>query len=233
MAASQSFAFIPPDTPGITTLHVEEAPSASGSWLEIDTTTAVGTFPGYISTYSTDSAFDATDWFRIRWSDGAGAFTPYSQPLKGTSSTVVGEIVKRAKQRNRRLDTNVLSQEAEAVIQYVLGNHVDPYDTTLLATLTYRQLNGLTYLTMANTMIATDLGGGQNVASAGIGLVQFKSEQSSKSSATEIAALIELANAALNITTSFVLQIETIWCRGPYVRTSDFRAIGPCAVLEA
>ena len=56
MPVSVRLDFTPPSQPNMATLFVEEAPAKEGPFAAIDQTTAVGTYPNYISSYTTQLA---------------------------------------------------------------------------------------------------------------------------------------------------------------------------------
>jgi hypothetical protein len=204
--ASVPLTFTPPDVPNLTNLHIEESASQSGPFVEIEVKAGIGTYPDYITEYTTANALNAEDWFRIRFSDAGGLFTPYSVPIKGGTTTLVGEVVKRVRDRDPYLDVRVVAQEAEAAIQSYFGADIDPYDPTL--TVNYMILNGLAYLTMARSYISIIAASG-DVSSATIGLVSFKSDSGSTNLA-DIERLIDLANQTLGLSFSTIMLLEDI-----------------------
>src|SRR5262245_46554390 len=114
--ASVRLDFTPPMLPDVTELHIEEAPTQDGTFAEIEVVTAVGTYPNYISNYTTTFATDNNYWFRIRWETSQGVSTPYSLALQGGTKTLVQEIVDRTLLRNPTLNEIIVTQEAQAVI---------------------------------------------------------------------------------------------------------------------
>src|SRR4051794_1709245 len=131
--------FIPPDEEGITALNVYEALAKDGVFTLKETTNAVGISPDWITEYLATAIDSPTDWFAITWTiDGVeGAL---SQPIQGGTSTLVEKVVSRVLERDPSLDERIVTQEAEAAIQQVLGDNVDPYDATLTDTISYRKL---------------------------------------------------------------------------------------------
>jgi hypothetical protein len=203
--------FVPPDEPNIVALRIYEAPAETGPFVQVERTTAVGTSPGYITQYTTALASAALDWFAIAWENSAGEVSAMSVPIKGGTETWVGEIVKRVLERDSSLDERVVTQEAEAVIES-LG--IDPYSDAAGAQ--FRQLAGMTYLTMARSMIArvVTTSSTVNASSGTIGLVSWKNDASTASAVqkvqADVSSLIDIANSYLGISTSFVLQLEDI-----------------------
>lgn len=211
--ASVFLQFAPPEREGFVKLHIYEAPDAVSALVEIEEVTAIGTYPDYIDSYSTDLAASATDWFAIRWEDNKGTLTAMSSRMQGGTTTLVGEVVNRVRQRDLGISENIARQEAEAAVEQYFG--VDPYSVEISdipAGQQYRTINGLTYLTMARSYLVK-ASTTKNVQSATLGLVSFRSESGSTQE-VDIQALINLANIELGLNTSIVLQMEDI-CRNP------------------
>jgi hypothetical protein len=212
--ASVPLDFIPPDDPNITKLYIYEGASATAAFTLIDTVTAVGAYPNYISQYTTTLAVSPTDWFRIQWENASGARSAMSQPMQGGADLAIGKIIRRVLQRDSSLDENVVSQEAEGAIQMVFGDNTDPYDPML--TMSYREINGLVYLVLARSLIVRSIQQSAsigNVDSATLGLVSFKSGSTTSSSSSvksDVQDLIDLANGELGLGTSFVMLLDDI-----------------------
>jgi hypothetical protein len=200
--------FQPPDQEDITKLYIYESTVSSDVGAVIETVTAVGTYPDYISTYTTALATTANDYFRIQWEDSKGAKTDISAPVRGGTETVVGQVVKRVLERSPNLSPQVVQQEAEAAIQFYYGTNVDPYDVTLDPN--YVILNGLTYLVLARASVATAVISGGDVASATIGLVSMRSGSTASSSKVDYTALFDIAFNLLGKPGSVVLQMTEI-----------------------
>jgi len=216
--ASVPLDFTPPIEPDITELHIEEASSKDGPFNEIETVTAVGAYPDYISRYTTSLATALNDWFRIRWKDSKGAYTPYSEPLQGGTTTLVQQIVNRVMLRDPMADENVALQEAEAVISDVFRVD-DPY-TIDPATVTPKQKSGITFLTLARTYlssIVTSIAAGTS-DSYTAGLVSQSAGTASQSEISKglsnIEQLIEWANRDLGLSFSVVMLLEEIEVAG-------------------
>lgn len=209
MAVSVYLDFVPPNhIPNMTSLHIFESAAKTGPFQEIEEVTAVGTQGSYITSYTTDKATSASDWFAIQWEDGKGALTDMSSPVKGGTQTVVGEVVTRVMQRDPFANEEVVTQEAEAIICKYFGV-TDPYDPALVAT--YQELNGLTYLTLAFTYLSTSVTQGAGaVESATVGLVTLRSGTSTATKTVDIGQLLELAANYLGVGGSRVMQIEEI-----------------------
>lgn len=206
--ADVALKFNPPADPDITALHIEEANDSTGPWVPIDIEEDVGAYPDYISEYTTSLATSNMAWFRIRWRDTKGAFTDYSQPVQGGTSSLVAEVKDRVMQRDPMLVDAIVYQEAEAVVSQVFGTE-NPYDPTLSAS--YRVLSGLVYLTLARSLIARVIQSSvENIESATIGIVSFKTVAKVESIEKSVAPLIAMANSMLGISTSFVLVMEEV-----------------------
>lgn len=199
--------FIPPGEEGVTALLIYESGAQAGPFVPIETVTAVGTYPDYITEYMTSAATAADDWFTISWLIN-GIETEMSQPIKGGTTTLVQKIIDRVRDRDRFLSERVVAQEAEAAIQQAFGDNVDPYDSALVASTSYRKLMGLVYLTMARSYVFGPLAqGSSSVESATMGLVSIK-ESSSTTDEKAIQKLLDLANAELGLSTSYVMLME-------------------------
>jgi hypothetical protein len=166
--------FTPPSEPDLTALHVEESDSETGPFVEIEVITAIGAYPDYIS-FATVDATLPTDWFRIRWANAGGAFTPYSEAIQGGTTTLVQMIVDRAMMRNPTADERVVTQAAEQIISSVM-KVANPYDVSLTAN--YSQLEGMTLLVLVRTAIST-LAAGGNASSFTAGLISMKQDTGS------------------------------------------------------
>lgn len=208
--ADISLEFSPPTDPNIVALRIYEAPTQLGTFVQIERTEDIGTYPEYISYYSSDDATSQTDWFAIAWEDAIGNVSPMSPPIMGGTNTLVGKIVDRVLQRDTSLNRAVVIQEAEAAVESFFGK--DPYSVSeaddIPAGFQYRTVNGLVYMTLARSILA-DLVQGTSVQSATMGLVSFKSESGSQRK-VDIQELVDLANKELGLGTSIVLDMERI-----------------------
>lgn len=206
--ASVFLSLVPPERAGYTKLHiweaVDNAPTTAPNMIE--TVTDIGSFPDYISGYSTNEAASVSNWFSIQWEDDKGVLSLMSARVKGNSRTLVSDVTNRVLERDHSLDKNVVVQEVEGAIQYYLGEQTDPYDPTL--SLSYTKLNGLTYLTMARVKII-EIAAREGDDNVTIGLVSMRSP-SNVSTKTDVQSLLNLANNALGINTSVVLQLDSI-----------------------
>jgi hypothetical protein len=201
MSVSVSLEFVPPDQPEIVALRIFEATSSDGPFAQIERTTEIGTYPAYISRYTTANANSADDWFAIQWEDDKGALSVMSAPVRGGVPNLVQVVTDRVFQRDPALDKAVVLWEAEGVIEQFYGEGVDPYTAEVPG---YRKLNGLVYLTMARCYAFESAVESESVT---IGLVRL---QQSGTAQKNIDGLIELANQALGWNTSVVLQMRDI-----------------------
>lgn len=62
-------------------LRIEESADGVSGWSEIENISAIGTFPNWISSFTTSNATSVDYWFRIRWAVG-GVPQNYSEPLQ-------------------------------------------------------------------------------------------------------------------------------------------------------
>lgn len=212
--------FTPPTVNDISKLHVEEAPAKGGPFQEIDSTTAVGTYPNYISFYTTQSATDLNYWFRIYWETTQGVKTPYSEPLQGGTKTLVQEIVDRTLLRNPSLNEVIVTQEAQAVVSQVFMTQ-DP-NALQVEEATYVQLRGMTNMTLARSLVATYLASGGTVAKYTAGLVSLQTGTTTADPTKAIDALLKSANDDLNLNYSVILLLSQVdpsgrsYSCGPY-----------------
>lgn len=205
--ASVPIDFLPPTQPDITKLHIQEAPDATGPWTDIETVTAVGTYPGYISRYTTDDAASSTDWFRIRWEDSKGALSDWSEPRQGGTENYVSVVISDILLRDPSLNENVVAQEVMAAIQRLFGV-ADPLSLPSdYGTLSQRL--GLTYLIQGRSTVLSAISGGSS-ESYTAGLVSQKSDSGSTASEKLLRWLSDEANRLLGITNAYVMMLEDI-----------------------
>jgi hypothetical protein len=200
--------FVPPDVENLVEMKIWEGATATGTFSTIETVTEIGSYPTYIDNYTTDQATSETDWFALSWVDDKGAETELTQAIQGGVKTLVSEITQRCLQRMPRLSLQVVTQEAEGSIQVYLGESTDPYDPDLLDETSYRQKNGLTYMTIARTLMGEMLMTSA-VQQAQMGLISFKSANTTQL-LKNIQELIRLAESDLGISGSRVMDMERI-----------------------
>jgi hypothetical protein len=212
--ASVFLDIVPPNQPDLTDLEIEESASKDGPWgAPIEIVTPVGTYPNYLSSYTTDQAAATTNWFRIRFKDSKGAYTPYSQPIKGGTDNVVSLLVDRVLLRDPNISEAVAQQEAEAVLQWYFKG-VDPYGIDP-ATVTYTQMSGLTLLTLARALLFDQLVGSTSSADGWTaGLVSIKSGSTSSAGKADILELLKQANTLLGLNISVIAQMDEISIAG-------------------
>lgn len=209
MAVSVRLDFTPPSIPDIIKLHVEEAPASAGVFAEIDSTTQVGSYPNYISYYTTQVASDLNYWFRIRWETSDGVFSPYSSTLQGGTKTLVQDIVDRVLLRNPNLNEIIVTQEAQAVVAQYFGTD-DPNSIPVTGA-SYVEIRGMTNMTLARSLVATFFATGGTVSGFTAGLVSIKAGTTGGTDPSKaIEALVKSANIDLGTGESFVLLLKQI-----------------------
>jgi hypothetical protein len=208
MAVSVRLDFIPPSLEGVTKLHIEEAPAQDGPFAEIELVTAVGTYPNYISYYTTQLATDVNYWFRIAWETADGVWTPYSQSLQGGTRTLVQEIVDRTILRNPSLNEIIVTQESQAVIADYY--HTSDPNSIQVEQSTPVEIRGLTNMTLARSLVSTYLASGGTVSKFTAGLVSLQAGATTADPTKAIEALIAAANEDLNLRYSVILLIADV-----------------------
>lgn len=200
--------FTPPDEPDVTKLHIEESANGTSGWSELTGSpiTNIGTYPDYIS-YVTISATSNIYWFRIRWENSGGVLSPYSQPVQGGTTSVVQKVVTRVMQRDPTSDERIVTQEAEWVVSRVMKT-ANPYDPLLDPT--YDQLEGMTLLALARTMVHSLVVTSQQSASYTAGLVSEKAASGSTTATTAIDYLLNEANKVLGLNLTMIMLLEDI-----------------------
>ena len=198
--------FTAPIDPDIETLKVWESNNPDTGFVVIDSTSNVGEYPNYISRFTTLLATNDSDWFAISWVNAAGDESDLSAPIQGRTTTLVGKIVDRVLLRDSSLDERIVVQAAEYVISTVLHTE-DPYDIALLTGITYRQLEGLTLLTMARSMVSEMTSGSS--ASYTAGLVSQKEDTGSRTMDI-VRDLIAEGNKALGLGFTYIMLLEDI-----------------------
>lgn len=211
--------FIPPDREGFVKLHIYEASSADVNVAaqEIEVVTPVGTWPDYITEYSTSNALSPSHWFSIQWEDDKGVLSDMSDRLQGNSETLVGIITDRVMLRDPAFNRTVVAQEAEAAI-CTYFNVTDPFsiDPSIVSP---KVISGLTYLTMARSYIAR-IFSTSTAASWTAGLVSMKSQSGSAITLDSVQDLLKFANADLGRSFSYVLLMKEIEVGGGFKRVA-------------
>jgi hypothetical protein len=196
--------FLPPGDDDIVKLHVMESPTKDGVFAEVDTTEEIGTYPNYISHYTTALANTEDDWFSIVWENAAGDVSDLLTPIKGGTETLLSRIVRRVIERDPAVSPNIAAQESEVVIYETLGSLDVPVEEV-----TPPQMSGMTYLTLARVYIS-DIVQTTQSESYTAGLVQQKTS-SGQSAVASVDQLIELANKDLGLNVSVVMLMESVW----------------------
>lgn len=166
--AALPLTFVPPEEPGIAQLHIYESPTADGVFTEIETVPA-GDYPDYIDHYTTQNVVNINDWFAIAWSTVDGVISPLSSPIKGGTSTLMGELVERVLLRSPTLDERIVLQEAEATVSFVYRNP-DPYSIDV-TTVDPLWLTSLAELTEIATLWAATVNRGATAQDYSAGLI--------------------------------------------------------------
>jgi hypothetical protein len=203
--AAVPLTFIPPEEPGIAQLHIFESPTGDdGTFIEKDTVPA-GDYPDYINHYTTHNAASVDNWFAISWSTVDGAQSPLSQPIKGNTTTLIGELVERVLLRSPELDERLVMEEAEATISYIYKVD-DPY-TIDVNTVNPLWLTSLAELALIASLYVTVSNVGATALDYSAGLI---SERQSIDSATALNNLNRLERRILrrlNIGGSLIASI--------------------------
>ena len=206
--------FVPPGDPDIAALLIYEGVEPTGSFSQIERTTEIGTYPSYISYYTTEVAANAQNYFSIAWENVEGILGEMSAAVQGGTGTVVHEILERVKLRDPTLNETIVVQSAEYVISEVMGTS-NPYDPDLEPT--YRQLEAMTLLTLARSHIQLVMVTSSTSDSWVAGLVSMKSGASSSTGGSGQEAIEwMLAEAAriLGVGQARVAQMATMVIAG-------------------
>jgi hypothetical protein len=200
--------FNPPSVPNIVKLYIYEALAADGTGEALIETVVppnLGTYPEYISRYTTALANSNNNWFSIDWEDDKGAKLGQSERVQGGTNLLINQVVNRVMLLDPTLNENAVTFEVEAIISDVF-NTQEPYDPDLVAT--YGQMRGMTYLAMARSLIVESIKATET-ESVTLGLVSMKGS-TSRDVAKDVERLIDLANSDLGILTSVVMQLEAV-----------------------
>ena len=233
MSVSVTLEFIPSDEPDLKALHVYESSAVDGTFMHIDETESIGTYPNWITRYTTDKATQLDYWFAISWENTAGVEGELSAPMQGGSTSLVSELVNRVLLRDPTLNKIIVGQEAEMAIS-IYFNTTDPYSIPT-DSVTPLELSGLTYLTMARCYIIKVA----TMTSAGAankwttGLVSMDTSITSKSAQApwdNIENLMKLANIQLGRNYSVILQAKEIAVAGGYKISTGPLLIGVSGV---
>lgn len=208
MAFSIHLDFVQPTEHDLVKLHIYESDDGGNSFVKIETVTAIGSYPDYITEYTTALATSASGLFYIEWEDSKGAKSGKSGQMQAGQATLVGEITDRVMLRDSGLREAIVVQEAETVIHQVFGS--DPYDPQLDADVTYEQKRGITNMTLAYcylTQMASTTGSTKWMA----GIVSMQtSDVALKNRVNAVDKLIRQAGIDLGMSYSVILQMAEI-----------------------
>jgi hypothetical protein len=210
--------FLPPETDDIVTLHVEESPTKTGVFSQVQTFPA-GTSPDYITEAVVTNALNTNDWFRIRWEDSSGGFTEYSDPVQGGTTTLVAKIMNRVILRDPGVNERIAGEESEATVSWYY-NVDDPYSVDPIIA-NPKTLSGLTLLTLARVYIGR-LITQSTTGKWSSGLVSMDSSASASSAWKNIQGMIELANRELGRNVSAVMLLEEVSVAGGFKQLKSF-----------
>jgi hypothetical protein len=201
--ASVFLDFIPPQEPDIATLRIYEGSSKDGPFITIEEVEDIGTYPNYITQYTTTLAINEDDWFVISWINTEGAELEASQPMQGGVTTLGAIIKNRIQSRDSSIPERVAFEEAKTVIEEYFGTiDVDPDSVS------QRVLSGLTFLAMARSYIGLSQAAG-SVTKFTAGLVSMQGGDSSASK-VNFDWLFKEASKLLGISGSRVAQIVAL-----------------------
>jgi hypothetical protein len=202
--ASVRLDFIPPQEQGVVKLEIWESPDKDGTYSKIEDVTEVGSYPDYITYFTTDNATAGNYWFRIRWQDSGGAYSDFSEPVQGGQTSLVKVLVDRTLLRNPMLDERVVAQTAEFIIQIVMGTD-NPYDPELKPT--PAQLEGMTLFCVGYSMMSSTASISSD-ESYTAGLISQKSGTTTKTGAQPWEVFLDQAGILLGFSKSFVMQMK-------------------------
>ncbi len=208
--------FVPPINPNLAKLRIFEGPSPDGPFEMIEETTAIGTSPAYITSYSTTQADNIDDWFAIRWVQTNATELPLSQAVQGTPTTAVGEIMSRVLLRYPAADPAIVAQEAELVLTMLYGTSDPPIES-----ISPIHMSAITQLVLARSMMWSMVSSSQS-ASYTAGLVQQKTDTSTATmSQGLIQAMIDGAMKQLGLSYAVVAQMQEIPVAGNAIVAVD------------
>lgn len=214
MPVSIPLDFTPPEEPNIVALRIYEATTKEGIYDQIERVTAVGSYPNYITRYTTQLASALGNWFSIQWEDAQGAVSPLSSPIQGGTETLVNKITSRVMLRDASVNENLATQEAEAAIEDYFN--VDPY-TIDANVVSYRELSGITLLALARVYLMGIYSQSESTSSYTAGLVQQgASSKKGAQTVADVKSLIDEANSLLGRSFSFVSLMEELEIGGSF-----------------
>lgn len=204
-----------PAIPDIEKIRVYESGTKDGAFAFIQEIENLGSYPDYIDWIEVTLASSADDWFAIKWVDTNGAESALSNPFKGNTQSVVGEIAQRVAQRGVSQSNEIVVQETEAVTERYFRSN--PYDVNI-ENVTHTQLVGLTYLVMARLIMLDITSGSSDSYTAG--LVSQKSQTGGTDKMKFLNDLIAVASQYLGIPSALIMQLADIDPTGLGSRTA-------------
>lgn len=199
--------FVKPEIPDLAHLHIYESASVTGPFNPIEQVDAIGTYPNYITYYTTQNAGAVNHFFTIEWEDSKGALFGMSAPVQGNVRTLIGEIVQRVLLRDSTLNEQIVTQEALAVIEQYFN--ADPLSINL-ASVSYQVQSGLTLMTMVRAYIfASSISSDTSDYVAGL-----VSQKQSSTSKVDLDKLLSQANMFLGTNFSVVMVMEDLEIAG-------------------
>lgn len=198
--------FTAPAQNDIVALRIYESDAQLGPFVQIERVTAIGSYPGYITSYTSSLGTGGVKWYTIAWEDSAGGLSDQSNPTRLGTQTVPGEIADRVLQRDINMDRSIAVQEAEAALEQYFG--ADPYELTI-SDMTYRQLRGFTNYVLATMLLQRIVKGGGTAEQVTVGLVTLKSSSGGTSFSTrEAQSLIDRANDDLGLNQGMIVRLQ-------------------------
>lgn len=224
--ASVRIDFVRPTDPELVALRIWEAAGKDDVYAEIERVDAIGTYPNYISFYTTDQATSTIGWFRIQWEDSKGAVSELSEPRQGGADNLVAQIVERMLLRDPSINEAIAVQEAEAVISWYF-NTSDPYSIEV-SSVSPNVMSGLTLYAMARcyifTFASTTSTAMTDVSDYTAGLISQRSGSTSSAKSSggspldAIDDLIAIANGMLGTSLSLVMVMEEVVVAGGFAQ---------------
>ena len=159
LMASVHLDFTVPDRPDIVKMRIYESPTETGTFSEIEEITTLGSYPNYLSQYTTDQATATNYWFAIEFEDSKGALTERSLPMQGGTQSLVSMVTDRVLLRDPNLREEIVVQEAEIAVSDVFNTN-DPYEVA--TDQPPKILGGLTLYTLARVYLSDLLVGGSS-----------------------------------------------------------------------
>lgn len=196
--------FVPPAEPDLARLEIYEASTKTGSFVKIEDISAIGTYPNYISSFTTDNATAADYWFAIDWFDAEGGHVGMSDPIQGGVLSILGEIVSRVMIRDATINENIVYDEARAVLYAFLPAGTDIEDAPI-SMVNPAELSGLALLTQARCYLF-DVSEGEEEYTVGLVSQRLKNTRS----LDFVKSLLKMAEAQLGLSYSAILQMAEV-----------------------